>query len=100
MLPVLAPVVDLFTLFGVLFLEPLPLVGFWVAFNLLGLALALYASRLDHERPGVLWAFVAQQFVYRQLMYLVVVQAAVTAGLGATLRWHKLERTGGVTTAG
>ena len=32
--------------------------------------------------------------VYRQLMYLVVVQAAVTALLGSRLRWHRMARTG------
>ena len=35
-----------------------------------------------------------QQFVYRQLMYLVVVQAAVTALLGSRLGWHHVVRTG------
>jgi hypothetical protein len=35
-----------------------------------------------------------QQVVYRQLMYLVVVQAAVTALLGSRLRWHRMARTG------
>jgi hypothetical protein len=98
MLPLLAPVVDLFTLVGLLFLQPLPLLGFWVGFNLVSLALAAYAFRLDHESPGVLWALVPQQFVYRQLTYLVVIQSAVTALLGTTLRWHKLERSGNLRT--
>ncbi|WP_235191167.1 hypothetical protein [Amycolatopsis rifamycinica] len=35
-----------------------------------------------------------QQFVHRQLMYLVVVQSVMTAFAGARLPWHKLERTG------
>jgi poly-beta-1,6 N-acetyl-D-glucosamine synthase len=93
-LPLLAPAVDLFTLLGLVFLQPLPLLGFWVGLNLLSLALAGYAFRLDGESPGVLWALVVQQFVYRQLMYLVVIQSAVTALLGTTLRWQKLERSG------
>jgi hypothetical protein len=41
-----------------------------------------------------LWTVPLQQFVYRQLVYLVIIQAAVTAALGRRLRWHKLERTG------
>jgi cellulose synthase/poly-beta-1,6-N-acetylglucosamine synthase-like glycosyltransferase len=98
LLPLLAPVVDLFTVFGLLFLQPLPLLGFWIGFNLVNLALAAYAFRLDHESSRVLWALVAQQFVYRQLMYLVVVQSAVTAALGTTLGWHKLERSGQIST--
>jgi hypothetical protein len=35
-----------------------------------------------------------QQFVYRQLMYLVVIQSVVSAARGARLRWQHVERTG------
>jgi hypothetical protein len=35
-----------------------------------------------------------QQFVYRQLMYLVLVQSVVTALTGGRLGWQKLRRTG------
>jgi hypothetical protein len=99
LLPLLAPIVDLFTFFGLFYLRPLPLVGYWVAFNLVTLAVAAFAFRLDKESPAPLWALPLQQFVYRQLMYLVVVQSVVTAVLGSALRWHKLDRTGDVSVA-
>ena len=35
-----------------------------------------------------------QQFVFRQMMYLVVIHSVTSALLGTRLRWHKLERTG------
>jgi hypothetical protein len=35
-----------------------------------------------------------QQFVYRQLMYLVVIQSVVTALLGTRLRWQRIQRLG------
>ena len=35
-----------------------------------------------------------QQFVYRQLMYLVVIQSVASALYGVRLRWQKLQRTG------
>ncbi len=35
-----------------------------------------------------------QQFVYRQLMYLVVFQSIISALRGAGLRWQHVERTG------
>jgi hypothetical protein len=35
-----------------------------------------------------------QQFAYRQLMYLVLLQSATTALTGGRLRWHKLHRAG------
>jgi len=94
LLALLAPVVDLYTAYAIVFLPPLPLVAFWVGFNLVGGGVAWYAFRLDHEAPQPLWALPLQQFVYRQLMYLVVIQSVVTALVGATLRWHKLERRG------
>ncbi|MDT4988359.1 MAG: hypothetical protein QOI74_2453, partial [Micromonosporaceae bacterium] len=49
---------------------------------------------MDRESPRPLWALTLQQFVYRQLMYLVVIQSVITAVTGARLRWHKLHRTG------
>jgi hypothetical protein len=68
--------------------------GYWAAFNALQLALGVYAFRLDEEPlRGLAW-LPAQQFVYRQLMYLVVIESAMSALAGTRLRWHKLERTG------
>ena len=40
-----------------------------------------------------------QQIVYRQLMYLVVIQSVFTALYGMRLRWQKLRRTGDVRAA-
>ncbi|HEX3538840.1 MAG TPA: bifunctional polysaccharide deacetylase/glycosyltransferase family 2 protein [Acidimicrobiales bacterium] len=94
LLPLLAPAIDLYAVFGLLFFSPGPIVAYWLAFNVLAVALAAYAFQIDHERLGPLWAVPLQQFVYRQLMYLVVIQSAVTAVLGSRLRWHKLERRG------
>ncbi len=41
-----------------------------------------------------LWRLPLQQFAYRQLMYLVLMQSATTALTGGRLRWHKLHRAG------
>jgi len=96
LLPLLAPAIDLFALYGLIFLDPLPVIAYWVGFNLVQLVVGAYAFRLDGERLGPLWAVPMQQFVYRQLMYLVVVQSVMSAAVGTRLRWHKLRRTGGV----
>jgi cellulose synthase/poly-beta-1,6-N-acetylglucosamine synthase-like glycosyltransferase len=98
LLPLLAPVIDLYAVFGLVFFPPGPIIAYWVAFNVLAVAMAAYAFWLDHERMGPLWAVPLQQFAYRQLMYLVVIQSAVTAVLGSRLRWHKLLRTGDLAT--
>jgi cellulose synthase/poly-beta-1,6-N-acetylglucosamine synthase-like glycosyltransferase/peptidoglycan/xylan/chitin deacetylase (PgdA/CDA1 family) len=99
-LPLLAPLVDLFAVYGALFLSPLRVLAYWGGFNVLQLVLALYAFRLDRESPRVLWAMPLQQFVYRQLMYAVVIESVVSALAGARLRWHRAERTGEIEVPG
>ncbi|MFD8815231.1 bifunctional polysaccharide deacetylase/glycosyltransferase family 2 protein [Streptomyces sp. NPDC059627] len=94
LLPLLAPVVDVFALYGLVFLDPLRITALWLAFLLLQLLMGLYAFRLDGERPGPLWSLPLQQLVYRQLMYLVVIQSVFTAVSGSRLRWQRMERYG------
>jgi cellulose synthase/poly-beta-1,6-N-acetylglucosamine synthase-like glycosyltransferase/peptidoglycan/xylan/chitin deacetylase (PgdA/CDA1 family) len=95
-LPLLAPLVDLFALYGALFLSPWRVLVYWVGFNVLQLVLAVYAFRLDRESPRTLWAMPMQQFVYRQLMYMVVIESVMSALAGVRLHWHRVERTGDV----
>jgi cellulose synthase/poly-beta-1,6-N-acetylglucosamine synthase-like glycosyltransferase/peptidoglycan/xylan/chitin deacetylase (PgdA/CDA1 family) len=95
-LPMLAPIVDVFALYGLLFLDPLPVVAYWVGFNALQLLLGVYAFRLDGEPARPLWAVPLQQFVYRQLMYLVVIESVITALMGKRLAWQNVERSGDV----
>ncbi len=94
LLPLLAPVVDVFALYGLVFLSPWRVLGYWLGFLLLQVLTSAYALRLDGERMRPLWSLPLQQFIYRQLMYLVVIQSLVAAVSGSRLRWHKLERTG------
>lgn len=98
-LPFLAPLIDVAALYGVVFLDPLPVLAYWLAFNLLQLLLGAYAFRLDGESLRPLWALPLQQFVYRQLMYLVVVQAVISAVRGVRLRWQHVERSGEIEVA-
>ena len=95
-LPLLAPIVDVFAIYGLVFLNPWRVLGYWLGFLLLQVITSAYALRLDGERLRPLWSLPLQQFVYRQLMYLVVIQSLVSAVSGARLRWHKLDRTGDV----
>jgi cellulose synthase/poly-beta-1,6-N-acetylglucosamine synthase-like glycosyltransferase/peptidoglycan/xylan/chitin deacetylase (PgdA/CDA1 family) len=95
-LPVAAPLIDLFALYGLLFMDPVPVVGYWLAFNALQLGLAIFAFRLDREPFRPLWALPLQQFVYRQLMYLVIIESTVSALVGIRASWRRVERTGDV----
>ncbi|MCW2859064.1 MAG: polysaccharide deacetylase [Actinoallomurus sp.] len=94
LLPVFAPVVDIFAGYGLIFLNPLTVTASWLAFAGAQALASMYALRLDGERLRTLWVLPLQQVVYRQLMYLVVIQSLVTAILGARLRWHVIRRTG------
>jgi cellulose synthase/poly-beta-1,6-N-acetylglucosamine synthase-like glycosyltransferase/peptidoglycan/xylan/chitin deacetylase (PgdA/CDA1 family) len=94
LLPMFAPVVDLFAVYGLIFLDPVWIGLLWLGFLALQMAMAAYALALDREPMRVLWALPLQQLVYRQLMYLVVIQSVFTAIAGTRLRWHRMERYG------
>ena len=95
-LPIAAPLIDLLALYGLLFTNPGPVLAYWVGFNALQLMLAAFAFRIDREPLGPLWALPLQQFVYRQLMYLVIIESTVSALVGARAHWRHLARTGNV----
>jgi cellulose synthase/poly-beta-1,6-N-acetylglucosamine synthase-like glycosyltransferase/peptidoglycan/xylan/chitin deacetylase (PgdA/CDA1 family) len=95
-LPMTAPVIDLFVLYGLVFMNPKPALVYWIGFNLLQLAVAIVAFRLDGESLRPLWALPLQQFVYRQLMYLVIIESTISALAGARARWSTVQRTGDV----
>jgi cellulose synthase/poly-beta-1,6-N-acetylglucosamine synthase-like glycosyltransferase/peptidoglycan/xylan/chitin deacetylase (PgdA/CDA1 family) len=94
LLPLLAPVVDVFAVYGMFFLDPLRILALWLGFLGLQGAMGWYAFRLDGESARPLWSLPLQQFVYRQLMYLVVIQSVFTALTGYRLRWQRMERYG------
>ncbi|MER5703874.1 glycosyltransferase [Micromonospora sp. NPDC002296] len=94
LLPLLAPVIDLLALYGLFFLDRTATVVAWLAMLAVQFLTAVVAFRLDREKLGVLWVLPLQQFVYRQLMYLVMIQSVVTALTGGRLGWQKLRRTG------
>ncbi|WP_341717447.1 glycosyltransferase [Micromonospora sp. FIMYZ51] len=94
LLPITAPVIDLLAIYGLIFLDRTETALAWVAMLGLQFLTAIVAFRLDKEKLGVLWVLPLQQFVYRQLMYLVLLQSVVTALTGGRLGWQKLKRTG------
>jgi hypothetical protein len=91
-----APVIDLFALYGLVFLDPVRTLAYWIGFNLLQLGVAAFAFRLDREPLKPLWAMPLQQFVYRQLMYLVIIESTISAVIGVRARWQTIPRTGDV----
>ena len=70
---------------------------YWAAFTFIDLICGWVAYRVDVREkrfPGLL--LLSQRFVYRQLMYSVVIRAVGAALQGLGIGWGKLERTGRV----
>jgi cellulose synthase/poly-beta-1,6-N-acetylglucosamine synthase-like glycosyltransferase/peptidoglycan/xylan/chitin deacetylase (PgdA/CDA1 family) len=95
-LPLCAPVLDVFAVYGVFFLDRRETAVAWLAVLIVQLVTAILAFRLDREPLRPLWALPLQQLVYRQIMYLVLVHSAATALSGGAMKWQKLRRTGEV----
>jgi hypothetical protein len=65
--------------------------AFFFVIELIGSAVAF---KLDREEPKILaWLF-WQRFLYRQLMYAVLLKSIKTAISGIRTGWGKLERKG------
>ncbi|HWU09149.1 MAG TPA: bifunctional polysaccharide deacetylase/glycosyltransferase family 2 protein [Streptomyces sp.] len=94
--PVFAPLIDVFTLYAMVFVDFRASLLAWLAVLAVQLFCAAYAFRLDREKYRYLLMLPLQQLAYRQLMYLVLIHSCVTAATGGRLRWQKLRRTGEV----
>ncbi|MFE2966072.1 glycosyltransferase [Streptomyces sp. NPDC059340] len=98
--PLLAPLIDVFLLYGLVFGPTQKTVLAWLGVLAVQAACAAYAFRLDRERMRYLISLPLQQILYRQLMYTVLLQSWITALTGGRLRWQKLRRTGVVEAPG
>ncbi|MEU5311105.1 glycosyltransferase [Streptomyces sp. NPDC021562] len=96
--PVFAPLIDVFTVYSMIFVDFEAALLAWLAVLGVQLVCAAYAFRLDKERYRYLLMMPLQQIAYRQMMYLVLIHSCITALTGGRLRWQKLKRTGEVGT--
>ncbi|MEU5180809.1 glycosyltransferase [Streptomyces longwoodensis] len=96
--PVFAPLIDVFTVYSMVFVDLRAALLAWLAVLGVQLLCAAYAFRLDREKYRYLLMMPLQQLAYRQMMYLVLIHSCVTALTGGRLRWQKLKRTGEVGT--
>ncbi|WP_405802042.1 glycosyltransferase [Streptomyces sp. NBC_01506] len=98
--PLLAPLIDVFLLYGLVFGPTRNTIIAWLGVLAVQAVCAAYAFRLDGERMIHLISLPLQQILYRQLMYVVLLQSWITALTGGRLRWQKLRRTGAVEAPG
>jgi cellulose synthase/poly-beta-1,6-N-acetylglucosamine synthase-like glycosyltransferase/peptidoglycan/xylan/chitin deacetylase (PgdA/CDA1 family) len=80
--------------------DVLRMLTYWLVFVLVDVIAGWIAYRMDPARrrfPAL--RLVAQRFIYRQLMYGIVIRAISAALRGRLVGWGKLERSGSVSTA-
>ncbi|MDQ2798843.1 MAG: glycosyltransferase, partial [Armatimonadota bacterium] len=102
----LAPIVDLsiaWSLFYGKFVAPMSdhrnismLLAYWGLFTAIELLGGFVAFRLARENKRLLAWLPLQRFVYRQLMYYVIVKSLVVAMHGSLVGWGKFDRRGTV----
>ncbi|GLY01622.1 bifunctional polysaccharide deacetylase/glycosyltransferase family 2 protein [Actinoplanes sp. NBRC 101535] len=96
LMPLLSPLIDVFLIYGLFFLDPAETLIAWGTMLALQVCSTMYAFHLDKESMKPIWLVPLQQFVYRQVMYLVLIQSVLAALGGIRLGWQKLQRAGGL----
>lgn len=74
----------------------MPILILYATFLALELLAGWIAYRMDKKPAWRLWWLIPQRFLYRQLMYAVILRGLWRAMLGEEQGWGKLKRTGGV----
>lgn len=97
LLPAVAPVIDVFLVYGLLFLDPGTTLLLWSSMLVVQLIGGAFAFSMDGERKSALWLLPAQQLVYRQLMYVVLAQSLTAAAAGIRVGWQRMRRIGALT---
>ena len=86
--------IDVFLIYGLLFLDPVRTLQLWAAVLLIQMFAGFLAFAMERENSIPLLWMPLQQLAYRQLMYGVLIKSLGTALAGARLKWQKLKRVG------
>ena len=92
--PAISPFMDVAMVFSIASGNFPLFLGYFSAFSALEFAGAIIALRMDKGDMRLLPWLLLQRFVYRQLMYYVILKSIVAAIRGSAIGWNKLERTG------
>ncbi|HEV2471677.1 MAG TPA: polysaccharide deacetylase family protein [Chthonomonadales bacterium] len=92
--PAISPFMDVAMAYSIFAGDFAAFALYYVIIFLVELVAATIAVRMDRADMRLLpWLFL-QRFLYRQLMYYVVLRSLVAALRGSAVGWNKLERTG------
>ena len=85
LLPALAPLIDVFLVYGIVALDPIATIKLWLALLAIQMLAGLLAFAMERENPLALLWMPLQQLAYRQLMYGVLIKSLGTALAGVDL---------------
>ncbi len=94
--PAISPIMDIAVIWALLAGNLSNVIGYYLAMifaEFVGAALAIW---MDKNNWRLLPSLFIQRFVYRQLMYYVILRSIVSALKGGAVGWNKFERTGSV----
>jgi len=94
LLPLLSPVADAVMILSLLTGEWERVLIYYLLFIVVDLVASASAFLFERERLSRLWLLFPQRFVYRQLMYWVLIKSALAAVRGTLVGWGVLKRTG------
>lgn len=95
-LPLFSPVADLMMVFGLLGGKPGKILFYYVAFILVDFVVGIIAFWMEKEDYKKLWYIIPQRFIWRQLMYYILIKSVRHALKGELSGWGTVKRTGNV----
>lgn len=96
-LPLFSPVADLLMIVGLCEGNPGKILTYYVAFIVVDFIVGLIAFWMEKEDFRKLWYIIPQRFIWRQLMYYILIKSVRRALKGELSGWGAVKRTGNVT---
>jgi peptidoglycan-N-acetylglucosamine deacetylase len=96
LIPLIAPLADLFMIIGIITGNALMILKYYGAFMLIDIMVAIMAFLFERERLSKLVWLIPQRLVYRWLMLYILYKSIRRAIKGELQSWGVLKRTGNV----
>jgi cellulose synthase/poly-beta-1,6-N-acetylglucosamine synthase-like glycosyltransferase len=96
MLPIFSPFAELMLIFGLMGGYFQQILIYYLLFLLLDIIAAGIALSFEKEKLTQLWILLLQRFLFRQIMYWVLLKSIIIALKGTLVGWGILKRTGDV----
>ncbi len=93
-LPLLSPLADLVMIASIIAGNWEQLFIYYLVFLVVDFSASAVAFWFEQESMSRLWLLIPQRFIYRQLMYWVLIKSMLSAMRGTLVGWGVLKRTG------